>query len=129
VLERIVGRTRDGVTLPNGEFHLVTFFNSEMLMLQKIRDFQVVLFNDAIVFLYHSSDDLTLDERSAISEELSTTFLLDLRVHFREISTSYWRGIWKRREWDRVDIDYDAAWSESEVISVLPESAASISSP
>lgn len=119
VLERIVGRTRDGVTLPNGDFHLVTFFNSEMLMLQKIRDFQVVLFNNAIVFLYHSASDLTSDEKSAIAEELQSTFLLELPIKFREMSTSYWRSLWKRREWDRVVRDYLENWSEAELLSVL----------
>ena len=120
VLERIVGRTRDGVTLPNGEFHLVTFFNSEMLMLRKIRDFQVVLFEDAIVFLYHSDGDLTQDEKEAIRDELLETFQLKLPVLFREISTGYWRSLWKRREWDRVERIFDQEWSEQELLSVLP---------
>lgn len=120
VLERIVGRTRDGVTMPNGEFHLVTFFNCEMLKLQKLRDFQVALFNDAIVFLYHSAEELTQDELSAISEELLSTFALELPVHFREMSTCYWRGLWKRREWDCIQLDYQPAWNESELLSVLP---------
>ena len=120
VLERIMGRTRDGVVLPNGEFHLVTFFNSEMLLLRKIRDFQVVLFNDVIAFLYHSEGELTKTECDAIRGELLETFQMNLPVIFREISTGYWRSLWKRREWDQVELAYDHNWTEDELLSVLP---------
>lgn len=120
VLERIIGRTRDGVTLPNGDFHLVTFFNSEMLMLRKIRDFQVVLFNNAIVFLFNVSSELADTEQDSIRAELLETFQLDRPVNFREMSTAYWRSLWKRREWDRVDTDYINTWADDELVSVLP---------
>lgn len=120
VLERIVGRTRDGVTLPNGDFHLVTFFNSEMLMLRKIGDFQVVLFDNAIVFLFNASTELSETEKDSIRAELLETFQLAKSVIFREMSTAYWRSLWKRREWDRVEMNFINTWTDDDLVSVLP---------
>lgn len=119
VLERIVGRTRDGVRSPNGEFHLVTFFNSEMLKLRKIRDFQVVLFDDAIVFVYLTENDFDESEESAIRNELLSLFRLELPVIFRTLPAHYWRNMWKRREWDRLESEFDPGWDEDELMTVL----------
>ena len=119
VIERIVGRTRDGVTLPNGDFHLVTFFNSKMLMLRKIRDFQIVLFNNAILFLNTVASPLTPDEKLAIETELLSAFRIDYPVVFRESSVDHWRSMWKRNEWDRIDHFYSDDINDSELYLLL----------
>jgi len=119
VIERIVGRTRDGVTLPNGEFHLVTFFDSDMLKLRKLRDFQVVLFNDALVFVHFTESNLDEDEKAIIRNELLNVFQLVLPVIFRSLPADYWRTLWKRREWDQLDTNYVVQWTDKELMSAL----------
>lgn len=116
VLNQVNGRLRDSVTLPNGEFHLVTFFDSKMLGLRKLRDFQILLFENSIVFLYHVETELDAEERRDIENEISDAFKLELPVVFRRMQSENWQNDWKRREWYRVDGSYSSEWSESELL-------------
>jgi phenylacetate-CoA ligase len=116
VLNQVNGRLRDSVTLPNGEFRLVTFFDSKMLGTRKLRDFQIVLFENSIVFLYHVIEELEDAERSDIEAELVDAFKLSLPVVFRRMENQTWQNVWKRREWYQVDMNYQQEWTESELL-------------
>lgn len=119
VLNQVNGRLRDSVTLPNGEFHLVTFFDSKMLGLRKLRDFQILLFENSIVFLYHVEEELEDSEREDIEAELNDAFKLPLPIVFRRMQSENWQNVWKRREWYRVDGSYSSDWSESELLTQM----------
>jgi len=121
VLNQINGRIRESITLPNGEFRLVTFFDSKMLGNRKLRDFQIILFNDAIVFLYHAIKELDESERGDIEAELLEAFKLSLPVVFRRMENETWQNVWKRREWYRAPTNYEPSWNESELLSKLSE--------
>lgn len=120
VLNRVNGRVRDSITLPDGRFQLVTFFESKMLGNRKLRDFQIILFNNAITFLYHVEDELPVDEQSDIENEILEAFKLDLPIVFRRMQSANWQNLWKRREWYRVELIYDSNWNEAELLSKLP---------
>lgn len=119
VLNQVNGRIRDSITLPNGELRLVTFFDSKMLGLRKLRDFQIVLFENAIVFLYHVTVELDENEQGDIEAELQNAFRLSLPIVFRRMQDENWQNVWKRREWHRVSSDYLQEWSEPELLSKL----------
>lgn len=119
VLNQVNGRIRDSITLPNGEFRLVTFFDGKMLGLRKLRDFQIVLFDNAIVFLYHVTMELDENEQDEIEAELKNAFKLSLPIVFRRMRDENWQNVWKRREWHRVTTDYRQEWSESELLLTL----------
>jgi phenylacetate-CoA ligase len=119
VLNQVNGRVRDSITLPDGRFHLVTFFGSKMLGNRKLRDFQIILFNDAITFLYHVDTELETEEQSDFTKEILEAFRLDLPVVFRRMESTNWQKLWKRREWDQVDSNYEQLWSESDLLSQL----------
>lgn len=121
VLNQVNGRLRDSITLPDGEFRLVTFFDSKMLSLRKLRDFQILLFENAIVFLYHVSVELEDSERADIEAELQDAFKLSLPIVFRRMENENWQNVWKRREWYRVDGGYVSNWSESDLLAKLSE--------
>lgn len=116
VLNQVNGRLRDSVTLPNGEFHLVTFFDSKMLGNRKLRDFQIVLFDNSIVFLYHVETELDAEECRDIENEISDAFKLELPLVFRRMQSENWQNVWKRREWYRADGDYLPEWAESDLL-------------
>ena len=101
VIENIVGRTRDGVTLPDGSFHLVSFFDAPFLEIRNLRDFQIVLFDNAIVFLYAGINNLSQSQEATIASTLSSVFALERKVVCRRMAPDTWQGKWKRREWDR----------------------------
>ena len=119
VLNQVNGRVRDSITLPDGKFQLVTFFESKMLGNRKLRDFQIILFNDAITFLYHVETELDAEEQSDIQNEILDAFKLELPVVFRRMQSANWQNLWKRREWDRIDANFDSAWTEPELLSQL----------
>jgi phenylacetate-CoA ligase len=119
VLNKVNGRLRDSIVLPNGEFRLVTFFDSKMLGTRKLRDYQIILFQDAITFLYHVDEELSQDEKEDIQTEILEAFKLDLPIIFRRMESSNWQNLWKRREWYRLDSNYDPKWRESDLLSQL----------
>ena len=119
VLNKVNGRLRDSIVLPNGEFRLVTFFDSKMLGTRKLRDYQIILFQDAITFLYHVDEELSQDEKEDIQTEILEAFKLDLPIIFRRMESSNWQNLWKRREWYRLDSNYDPKWTESDLLSQL----------
>ena len=121
VLNQVNGRVRDSVTLPNGEFHLVTFFESKMLSNRKLRDYQIVLFQDAITFLYHVEIELETEEKTDIQNEILEAFKLGLPVIFRRMESSNWQNLWKRREWYRVDAQFNSTWTEVELLLTLSD--------
>ena len=90
-----------------------------MLGLRKLRDFQIVLFENAIVFLYHVTVELAENEQGDIEAELQNAFKLSLPIVFRRMQDENWQNVWKRREWHRVPSDYLQEWSESELLSKL----------
>jgi phenylacetate-CoA ligase len=119
VLKQVNGRDRDSITLPNGQFHLVTFFDSKMLSTRKLRDYQIILFQNVIAFLYHVEIELNDEEQSDIEREILEAFKLDLPVVFRRMESANWQNLWKRREWYRLDSNYESMWTESDVLSQL----------
>ena len=119
VLNKVNGRLRDSIVLPNGEFRLVTFFDSKMLGTRKLWDYQIILFQDAITFLYHVDEELSQDEKEDIQTEILEAFKLDLPIIFRRMESSNWQNLWKRREWYRLDSNYDPKWTESDLLSQL----------
>jgi phenylacetate-CoA ligase len=121
VLNHVSGRIRDSVTTPDGEFHLVTFFDSKMLGTRKLRDYQIVLFENAIVFMYHVNEELDETERDDIETELQDSFKLPLPIVFRRMESENWQNLWKRREWYRASANYDPSWNETELISKVSE--------
>jgi hypothetical protein len=90
-----------------------------MLGNRKLRDFQIILFNDAITFLYHVDTELDTEEQSDFTKEILEAFRLDLPVVFRRMESTNWQKLWKRREWDQVDSNYEQLWSESDLLSQL----------
>ena len=119
VLNRVNGRLRDSIVLPNGEFRLVTFFDSKMLSTRKLRDYQIILFQDVITFLYHVEDELSPDEKHDIEMEILEAFKLELPVVFRRIENANWQKLWKRHEWYRIESSYDLKLNEVELLSLL----------
>jgi hypothetical protein len=91
-----------------------------MLGTRKLRDYQIILFQDAIAFLYHVEIELDNEEQSDIQNEILEAFKLDLPVIFRRMESSNWQNLWKRREWYRIDVDFDSTWTEGELLSILP---------
>jgi phenylacetate-CoA ligase len=119
VIERIVGRTRAAVTLSNGDFHLVTFFECEFMKMRNITDFQVVLFDDVIAFIYHANSPLEVHELEIIETELESAFRCEVPVVFREVPNDHWQKLWKRSEWDRIELPYNNKLSDSELLLLL----------
>ena len=121
VLNQVSGRIRDSITTPEGELHLVTFFDSKMLGTRKLRDYQIVLFENAIIFMYYVNEELSETEREDIEAELQDSFKLPLPIVFRRMESENWQNAWKRREWYRASASYEPNWTESELLSKVTD--------
>ena len=121
VIAKVNGRVRDSITLPDGSFHLVTFFGSKIHGMRNLRDFQIVLFRNVILFMYNASSILSSEELNAIEQDLKKSFRLDLPVVFRKMQSEQWQQLWKRREWDQIDFEYDSNLTETELLSQLSD--------
>jgi phenylacetate-CoA ligase len=119
VLQRVDGRLRDGVTMADGSFHMVTFHGSALLTSLEVRDYLCAKFDNAIVVLVRPAASLTLELAARIRSEVSAAFALDLPVTVRELAADVVLRTWKRREWYRGIGDFSDAMSDEQVWAAL----------
>ena len=71
--------------------------------------------------MYNASSILSSEELDAIEQDLKKSFRLDLPVVFRKMQSEQWQQLWKRREWDQIDFEYDSNLTETELLSQLSD--------
>lgn len=110
VIERILGRTRDLVRLPNGSQRFVAFSDEQFAAIAPIREYQVILYGNGVIeFVAQSRRALGADEKTQLVEYLQTRFDYPFRVVIREVDDMHWGGYWKRRDFVQTETPYNDA--------------------
>lgn len=99
VIERIFGRTRDLITLPNGTRRFVAFSGELFTDLAPVREFKVILHTDEVIeFVVRPQRALSEVEKAGLVECLQKRFDYPYRVLIREVDDMRWGGYWKRKD-------------------------------
>jgi phenylacetate-CoA ligase len=98
VLERIRGRTRDVYVGSDGVPRIVALFEQPFVRMPELLDYQVVVFEDAILLVASTSVELSAEQRGDVAGQLRQAFGVDLPVRFLPTARFDWQGSWKRKE-------------------------------
>lgn len=107
VIERILGRTRDLVRLPDGSRRFVSFSDEPFAAIAPVREHKVILHADGVIeFIVRAQRALGEDEKAKLIACLQTRFDHPYRVVIREVDDMRWGGYWKRRDFVQVNTPY-----------------------
>jgi phenylacetate-CoA ligase len=98
VLERIRGRKRDVYEGSDGVPRIVALFQQPFVRMPELLDYQVVVFDDAILFVANTSVDVGDERRREIAAQLREAFGVELPVRFLDTERLDWQGAAKRKE-------------------------------
>lgn len=99
VIERILGRTHDLVSLPDGSKRFISFSDEPFAAIAPIREYKVVLHADGVIeFIARPHRALGEHEKKRLAECLQARFDHPFRVVIREVEDMPWSGYWKRRD-------------------------------
>lgn len=122
ILAEITGRTHEFKRLPDGSTRRITFARTQFIKNAKLRDFQVMLFQDAIVALLSVTHALTDAEKEIITSEIKDRVKLDYPVVIRETNILPLYKKLKRNSIELIDSIYQPNHSDSELIELVEKS-------
>lgn len=109
VLVPEIYRLKETLIDRDGQIFTVSAAGSPALKTAHIDDFQVFLFNNAIVLAFFAKQELPDKTRNAIREELQARFRSSSPVVFRRILSDTKFGDWKRRDFIKVDAQFSTS--------------------
>lgn len=98
VVEPHIVRIKENLTDSNGQLFSPSASGAKSLKQSKIRDFQVLLFENCITVLYEAPDPLTHEEVKAVQLDLQSRFRTELPVNCIFQESMSWAGYWKRKD-------------------------------
>lgn len=106
-------RQRDTIKLADGRDWLPALGSTPLVKQPIVFDFQVVLFQNALVALYTPTPNWGVDTDQQVREGLAVQFPLDIPVLLIKSPSLLWLGTWKRRTFikisESVPLDIDEA--------------------
>lgn len=115
ILEKIVGRIHDFQELPDGTTRRISFVTTNFIKLPQLREYQVILLNDAFVVITTVVQEFSPEEVAAIKTEIATKVDIDLPVHVLQTDQVPLLRKLKRKPLEVLDI----AWSEKLTVTSL----------
>jgi phenylacetate-CoA ligase len=97
VINTEITRIRDGLVDSDGVSFVPTTGKAKFLLFPHLKDFQLYLFEDAIVGLFAVRNPLTALDQEQIQLDLATMFHSNLPVKVLTTDALDWLGSWKRR--------------------------------
>lgn len=122
VLGEIVGRTHEFKKLPDGSTRRITFARSKFIENSKLRDYQVFLFEDAIVALLSVVTPLDKTEQEIVKTELLERIKIELPVVIRETNVLPLFKKLKRNSVELIEHNYDQNYSDLDLIKLVEPS-------
>ena len=116
VIESVEGRVRDGVTLPDGSFHMVFLYGSVLVHDPRVRGFAVLKFDNTIVACLTSEGEIDSDLAAQVQSEVGHMFKLSLPVVVRKVAALPPVGAKPRREWFPAVGDYVETMTDEQVL-------------
>jgi phenylacetate-CoA ligase len=121
ILDRVEGRVHEFKLLPDGSRRRVALSNVLFGRNPKLREYKVILFDNAIVAMLSRTEPFTEAELLATKAEIDQRVDLDFPIYLRETSTMPMFKQSKRQVFEIVSASYSNQLSEQEII-VLVES-------
>ena len=97
VINPEVTRLRDEYISKSGAKMFPGFGKSRFMDYQGIRDFQVILFTNRILFMFVSSATITPQQQLEIAEDVGKQFNFDLPVELLRVNQDQMQSHWKRK--------------------------------
>ena len=120
VIEQVHGRVRTIDTGPDGEPRLITLFGADFMLMKEILDYQVIKFDDAVVFACQTTDGFGDVERDRVTASLHKVLHNDLPVKFMKSDEPVNIGRWKAVELFVVKESLNPEWDLKKIQSFLP---------
>ena len=98
VISNVHGRQRTFSVGSDGEKRLVTLFGADFMMMQEIIDYQVIKFDDAVVFAAQVRRELDEFELERIRKSMCEVFRAEVEVHFYLQQDPIQSVNWKNQE-------------------------------
>lgn len=106
VIEPEITRTRDSYKTRSGEIVFPRFGAASFLGFGSLRDYQISMYSNAIVFHYASSEPLSPAQEEDIEREVSSQFARDFPVLLVRVEQGELFSHWKRQTFYRFDEPY-----------------------
>lgn len=111
-----VYRLKETLTDQDGKRFTVSAAGADALKTAPIFDFQVFLFNNAIVVAYSAKAELSEDVVTAITTELKSRFRSSSPVAFKKVISDFKIKNWKRRDFIKVDANFHEHITEDRLL-------------
>ena len=116
VIENIEGRVRDGITLSDGSFHMVYFFDSTLITDLRVRDYVVLKFENAVVVCVQIEGGLDAAMHADIESQVSKAFAGMFPVHVIDVDQLPPATAKARREWFPAIGEYSSQMSIDQIL-------------
>lgn len=119
IIESIEGRVHDFKLLPDGSKRRITFARTEYIKNPKLIDYQVLLFDDAIVAMLSVTDHLTISELELAETEISARVNLNLPLIIRQTNLYPLFSKAKRNPLEIVKDSYKSELSDADILGLV----------
>ncbi len=102
VLSPRLVRQRDTIKLSDGSDWLPALARTALVKKPIVFDFQVTLFQNAVVLLYSPTSNWSAEAATEVQRDLAAEFPIDIPVVLIHSSSLLWLGNWKRRTFIKV---------------------------
>ncbi|MEY4323263.1 MAG: hypothetical protein RL410_1044 [Actinomycetota bacterium] len=120
VIEQVHGRVRTIETGDDGQPRLITLFGADFMLMPEILDYQVIKFDDAIVFACQTTDGFGEVEKSRVQNSLHKVLHSQLPVKFIVSTEPVNIGRWKAVELFVVKEPLNPLWDLKKIQTFLP---------
>jgi phenylacetate-coenzyme A ligase PaaK-like adenylate-forming protein len=97
VINPEVTRTRDEYVTGSGQKVFPIFAKARFLKYKGLKDYQVILFADTILFMYSSIAPLTREQQVEVTEDVGKSFMFDHPVEVLRLDQEQLFSHWKRK--------------------------------
>jgi phenylacetate-CoA ligase len=119
VIEQVHGRVRTVETGEDGQPRLITLFGADFMLMKEILDYQVIKFDDAIVFACQTTEGLGEAEQARVIASLHKVLHNQLPVRFMFSEEPVNIGRWKAVELFVVKETLNPEWDLNKIQSFL----------
>ncbi len=107
VIENVMGRERNTIVGSDGQSRIVSLIGMSILSNKKLRDYQVVVLSESILFVANVREPFDSFEISDLESELQNIFRRKVPVHVLLTDHIKWRSAVKRSEFDVLNVRFD----------------------
>jgi phenylacetate-CoA ligase len=115
VIANVHGRQRTFTVGADGQERLITLFGADFMMMQEIMDYQVIKFDDSVVFAAQVRRPLVESEMERIRKSMHEVFRSQLDVHFYLQTEPIQAIAWKNQELYIADGNFQDGMTLSDV--------------